>query len=62
MSKISLLKKLLVTSAITASMLTSVQAAKKEQKYVIATASTGGTYYPVGVGIATIASLKLAKK
>ena len=33
-----------------------------EQKYTIATASTGGTYYPVGVGIATIASLKLAKK
>jgi len=62
MSKIELLKKLLVTSVITASMLTGAQAAKKEQKYVIATASTGGTYYPVGVGIATIASLKLAKK
>jgi len=62
MSKIGLLKKLLVTSAITASMITGAQAAKKEQKYVIATASTGGTYYPVGVGIATIASLKLAKK
>jgi hypothetical protein len=62
MSKIGLLKKLLVTSAITASMLTGAHAGKKEQKYVIATASTGGTYYPVGVGIATIASLKLAKK
>lgn len=32
-----------------------------EKKYTIATASTAGTYYPVGVGIATIASLKLAK-
>lgn len=61
MSKIGLLKKIIVTSVITASMLTGAQAAKKEQKYVIATASTGGTYYPVGVGIATIASLKLAK-
>ncbi len=62
MLKKDLLKKLLITSAITASMITGAQAAKKEQKYVIATASTGGTYYPVGVGIATIASLKLAKK
>ena len=62
MSRLSILKKLFVTSAITAAMLTGAQAAKKETKYVIATASTGGTYYPVGVGIATIASLKLAKK
>ena len=36
--------------------------AMAEQKYIIATASTGGTFYPVGVGIATIASLKLAKE
>ena len=62
MSKISILKKIFVTSAITAAMISGANAAKKETKYVIATASTGGTYYPVGVGIATIASLKLAKK
>ena len=62
MSKISILKKMLLTSVITAGMITGANAAKKETKYVIATASTGGTYYPVGVGIATIASLKLAKK
>jgi len=63
MNKISFIKKLLVTSVVTAIMITGAHAAKKtEQKYVIATASTGGTYYPVGVGIATIASLKLAKK
>ncbi len=63
MNKISFIKKLLVTSVVTATMITGAHAAKKtEQKYVIATASTGGTYYPVGVGIATIASLKLAKK
>jgi len=62
MSKLSIFKKLFVTSAIAATMITGANAAKKETKYVIATASTGGTYYPVGVGIATIASLKLAKK
>jgi len=61
--KIDLLKKAILISVITASMITGATASKKkEQKYVIATASTGGTYYPVGVGIATIASLKLAKK
>ncbi|MCK5111225.1 MAG: TAXI family TRAP transporter solute-binding subunit [Arcobacteraceae bacterium] len=62
MLKIGLLKKLLVIFMVTAFTFTSVNAAKKEQKYIIATASTGGTYYPVGIGIATIASLKLADK
>ena len=62
MSTVSILKKMLLTSVVTASMISGAQAAKKETKYVIATASTGGTYYPVGVGIATIASIKLAKK
>ena len=32
------------------------------KKLIIATATTGGTYYPVGVGIGTVVSLKLAKK
>ena len=61
MIKNSLIKKLLVTSALSAALISGVNAATKEKKYIIATASTGGTYYPVGVGIATIASLKLAK-
>jgi hypothetical protein len=52
------LKGLLATAAVTALFATGAMA---EQKYIIATASTGGTFYPVGVGIATIASLKLAK-
>jgi len=56
-----LIKKAFVVSIAAASLLTQANAAK-EKKYIIATASTGGTYYPVGVGIATIASLKLAKK
>ena len=62
MTTSSLLKKVLVTSALSAALISGVNAAAKEKKYIIATASTGGTYYPVGVGIATIASLKLAKK
>ncbi|PLY07686.1 MAG: C4-dicarboxylate ABC transporter substrate-binding protein [Arcobacter sp.] len=60
--KLELLKKLAISSVLAASLVTGASAKKDEQKYVIATASTGGTYYPVGVGIATIASLKLAKK
>ncbi len=60
--KLDILKKIAVSSVLAASMISVASAKKAEQKYVIATASTGGTYYPVGVGIATIASLKLAKK
>jgi TRAP transporter TAXI family solute receptor len=58
--QLGFLKKMLLSSAVAISLVGSLQAA--EQKFTIATASTGGTYYPVGVGIATIASLKLAKK
>ncbi len=32
------------------------------ESLIIATASTGGTYYPVGVAIGTLTSIKLAKK
>lgn len=60
MSKKTFISKLLVSSAICLSLASGLSAAD-EKKYIIATASTGGTYYPVGVGIATIASLKLAK-
>lgn len=60
MKNLTMLKKLFVYCALGATVITSVNAVEK--KYIIATASTGGTYYPVGVGIATIASLKLAKK
>lgn len=52
-------KRLLATVVAVTMLSTGAMAA--EQKYIIATASTGGTFYPVGVGIATIASLKLAK-
>ncbi len=60
--RLNIVKKIIVSSVLATSLMTVASAKKAEQKYVIATASTGGTYYPVGVGIATIASLKLAKK
>lgn len=34
-------------------------AQQEEQNYLLATASTGGTYYPVGVALATLAKVKL---
>lgn len=43
-----------------AGMATAVPAgAQEEQNYLLATASTGGTYYPVGVALATLAKVKL---
>jgi len=61
MIKNSLVKKILLSSALSVALIGQLSAGA-EKKYILATASTGGTYYPVGVGIATIASLKLAKK
>ncbi|WP_067867092.1 TAXI family TRAP transporter solute-binding subunit [Neptuniibacter marinus] len=36
-----------------------VQAADERRSYILATASTGGTYYPVGVALATLTKIKL---
>ncbi|SEG06979.1 TAXI family TRAP transporter solute-binding subunit [Marinobacterium lutimaris] len=36
-----------------------VQAAEENRSYILATASTGGTFYPVGVALATLAKVKL---
>ncbi|AHJ12707.1 TAXI family TRAP transporter solute-binding subunit [Sulfurospirillum multivorans] len=44
------------------SLTTILQASINPKKYVIATASTGGTFYPVGVGLAKLLSLKLNEK
>ena len=33
--------------------------AQDNANYILATASTGGTYYPVGVALATLAKVKL---
>lgn len=37
-------------------------AAAQDRSYILATASTGGTYYPVGVALATLSKVKLAPK
>ncbi|MEM9009620.1 MAG: TAXI family TRAP transporter solute-binding subunit [Pseudomonadota bacterium] len=37
----------------------SAATAQEEANYILATASTGGTYYPVGVAIATLTKVKL---
>lgn len=34
----------------------------KARSYILSTASTGGTYYPVGVAVATLVKIKLAPK
>ena len=41
--------------------ITTVQAAE-ERNYLMATASTGGTYYPVGVALSTLVKVKLQPK
>lgn len=56
------MNKISIKLIIIAILLTTASANKVNQKYLIATANSGGTFYPVGVGIATIASLKLSKK
>jgi len=38
------------------------QAADAKRSYILATASTGGTYYPVGVALATLTKVKLEPK
>jgi len=47
--------------ALGAGLAPSVQA-QEERNYILATASTGGTYYPVGVAIATLTKVKLQPK
>lgn len=39
-----------------------VFAQPKDRKYILATATTGGTYYPVGVALATLTKVKLEPK
>ena len=56
------MNKIFIKLVIIGLLLTTLDANKVNQKYLIATANSGGTFYPVGVGIATIASLKLSKK
>ncbi len=53
---------LFVVVAFVFSSVATVQAAPKERNYLLATASTGGTYYPVGVALSTVVKVKLQPK
>lgn len=52
------LKQLLLASLAAATLTTTAQAGD----YILATASTGGTYYPVGVALSTLTKVKLQPK
>ena len=54
--------KSLATAAIVTMGLTGQTAQAEEAGYILATASTGGTYYPVGVAISTLVKVKLQPK
>ena len=51
--------KLVAAAAITAFGLGFASAKAEEAEYILATASTGGTYYPVGVALSTLVKVKL---
>ena len=49
-------------AVVVAASMASVSAAPKERSYILTTATTGGTYYPVGVALATLVKVKLQPK
>ncbi|WP_372738083.1 TAXI family TRAP transporter solute-binding subunit [Neptunomonas sp.] len=59
-SKRSLIKTLSMAVALTTvAGVSGLAQAEEKRSYILATASTGGTYYPVGVALATLAKIKL---
>jgi TRAP transporter TAXI family solute receptor len=52
---------LMIAAVFTLASLATPPAQADDQNLIIATATTGGTYYPVGVAIGTLVSIKLAK-
>lgn len=60
MKKISI--KLLAAASIAALSLGTISAKAEEAEYILSTASTGGTYYPVGVALSTLVKVKLQPK
>src|SRR6056297_1552232 len=52
----------LIAAALIFTPLVSAEAAPQERSYLLATASTGGTYYPVGVALSTLVKVKLQPK
>jgi TRAP transporter TAXI family solute receptor len=60
MEKIMTLKSLAKGMAVALACMSTAQFAQAEDRsYILATASTGGTYYPVGVALATLSKVKL---
>lgn len=61
MRRILSVKKLVLVAMLAAFVLSSfpAYAAEESRDYLMATASTGGTYYPVGVAISTLVKVKL---
>lgn len=55
-------RNVLAAAAILALGLNTATAKAEEANYILATASTGGTYYPVGVALATLTKVKLQPK
>lgn len=53
------LAKTVSSICVAAAMMTALPAQAQNQQYILATATTGGTYYPVGVAIATLSKIKL---
>ncbi|MGO3345165.1 MAG: TAXI family TRAP transporter solute-binding subunit [Marinomonas sp.] len=53
---------LATAAAATLTVMASNSIAVEKRNYILATASTGGTYYPVGVAIATLSKVKLEPK
>ncbi len=51
--------KLFASAAVLAGGLAGQTAVAEEASYILATASTGGTYYPVGVALSTLTKVKL---
>ncbi|BFM49053.1 TAXI family TRAP transporter solute-binding subunit [Marinomonas sp. THO17] len=62
--KLGFVTKALLTGATAVALTFSATSASAADKrnYILATASTGGTYYPVGVAIATLSKIKLEPK
>lgn len=54
-----LIRSVFAASAIMAIGLSAAPSKAEEANYILATASTGGTYYPVGVAISTLVKVKL---
>jgi len=61
-NKRTFLKSIVAASAVLTTCALPIQAADKSHAYILTTATTGGTFYPVGVAIATLTKIKLEPK